>query len=59
MIAIEIMPIIEDNYYRTIVYDLEADDSGRPIRFVRDIYHSDSFTIAVELLHRLTQEGAL
>ena len=60
LIAIEIIPIVEDNYYRTIVYDyLEVDDSGRLTKVVREFYHSDSFSDAIELLHGLMEDGGL
>lgn len=59
-VAIEIVPVVEGNnrYYKTIVLDLECDNSGTPSRVVRDIYHSDSLHIAIETLHQFLLDGA-
>lgn len=59
MIAIEIVPVVEDRYYRIIIFDLEIDDSGHQVKFVREFYHSDNLLIATGLLHRLAVKGML
>jgi hypothetical protein len=58
-IAIEIVPVTEDNYYKTIVYQLEYHGSGKQLKMVRDIYHTDNLSLAIDLLHQLNQHGAL
>jgi hypothetical protein len=59
VIAVEIVPVIEgdDQYYKTIVFDLQTDPEGCQTRTVRDIFHSDSLRIAIGLLHQLSIDG--
>jgi len=57
-VAIEILPVIEDDYYKMIVYDIEV-DGGCQVKMVREIFHSDNLAMAIELLHQLSTEGLL
>lgn len=60
-VAIEIVPVVDGKrrYYRTIVFDLELNDFEHPTKVVRDIYHSDSLLLAVEVLHGYLKEGTI
>ena len=60
VIAMEIVPVGEgsDQYYKTMVFDLEADDAGNRTRVTRDIFHTNSLHVAIALLHRFSMEGA-
>ena len=61
-VAIEIVPVVDGKrrYYRTIVFDLELNDSEHPTKVVRDtIYQSHSLLLAVEVLHGYLKEGTI
>jgi hypothetical protein len=60
LIAIEIVPVIEgnDQYYKIMMFDLDADDVGNSTRVIRDIFHADSLHVAIALLYRFSTEGA-
>lgn len=49
-LSAEIAPIIDGDclYYKTIVYDVEIGKNA--VRSVRDVFHSDTFEIAVASL---------
>jgi hypothetical protein len=52
LIRIDVEPVTGDGplYYRTMISHVEADSSGTSTSTVRDIFHTDSVQIAVEIL---------
>jgi hypothetical protein len=52
---IEVEPVIGDGaiYYRTTIAAIEADSSGASSSTVRDVFHTDTPEIALEVLSRV------
>ena len=60
IIAVEIVPVVDDNYYKLILYDfLDADDTGPRTKVVREIFHVDNLGMAIDLLNQLSDQGEL
>jgi hypothetical protein len=55
LIRIEVHPVTDDGalYYKTLIFDLEPDSKGDLRSTVRDIFHSDSPQVAVEILQKV------
>jgi hypothetical protein len=55
LIRIAVEPILDDGplYYKTIISDVEVDANGDLRSAIRDVFHTDSPRIAMEILRKV------